>query len=163
MYFSLRHKYKLQLGRKRGFFLKDPLKRQILFLQEKNAWRSYWGPWPSGRPPFGVGKEKAVWSRVPSVPHAASARMPRIQEAQGPQMMGLEFSSSQAASGIQFPSSPTPESVPDKFLSSFAITIQVYIFKKAEGHGAVCKRQCTPFPPGTTLSHYLLEDPGTPG
>lgn len=95
-------------------------------------------------------------SRVPSVPHAASARMPSIQEARGPQMMlGLEFSSSQAANGIQFPPSPTPESVPDKFLSSFAITIQVYIFKKAEGHGAVCKRHHTPFLPGTTLSHGL--------
>lgn len=102
-----------------------------------------------------------MWSQVPSVPDPPIAQMPGTQEASGPQtMLGLGSSSSQAASGIQFPSSPTLESVPDRFLSSFAIMTQVCILKKAAGHGAVCKRQHTPFLPWTTLSHYLLEQPG---
>lgn len=89
---------------------------------------------------------------------------PNAQHSGGPQRMpSLGFSSSQAASGIQFPPSPTLESVPDRFLSSFAIIIQVYIFKKAAGHRAVCRRQRTPFLPRTTLSHCFLVGPGTPG
>lgn len=53
---------------------------------------------------------------------------------------GPRTSSSRAGgSGIQFPPRPALESAPDRFLSSFAIILQVYICKKAAGHGAVCK------------------------
>lgn len=53
---------------------------------------------------------------------------------------GPRSSSSRAGgSGIQFPPSPALESAPDRFLSSFAIILQVYICKKAAGHGAVCE------------------------
>lgn len=75
---------------------------------------------------FWTGKGKALWSWGLSVLQAFSAYMSGTQKARGPQaMLCLRFSSSQAASGIQFPPSPTSESVPDKFLGSFAIIIQV--------------------------------------
>lgn len=111
-------------------------------------------------------KEKEVRSRVPSVPHAPTAQMPTLKRrgwgaAHRPHW-GLGSSSNQAASRIQVPPSPTPESVPNRFLSRSATTTQVCILKKAAGHRAVCKTVPTILTMDH-LSHCVGGEPGTLG
>lgn len=112
-------------------------------------------------------KEKEVRSRVPSVPHAPTAQMPTLRRrglggAHRPHW-GLGSSSSQAASRIWVPPSPTPESVPNRFLSRFATTTPGLHLKEGSRPQGCLQKTVPTILTMDHLSHCVLGEPGTLG
>lgn len=100
--------------------LKDPIKRQILFPQERDVWRGDWGPWPTGPPAFGWGRRRHCGHRYP----LSLKLLPRCPVFRRPGVCRPRWTYDPPAATLPVGSSFLPAPPRSQFLTSFSAVLQ---------------------------------------